>query len=60
MLQSLDKEEDQSSLSYKFKNCEDNFIWVFTACLGPQTGRGEINCGKIWEPLEVYGGSHGV
>ena len=56
MLQLIDKEEGQSSLSCKFRNCEDNLIWVFAEVYGPKTTEGRI---QHWEDLGAIRGLWG-
>ena len=56
MLQLIDKEESQFSLSYKFSNCEDNFTWVFTGIYGPTTREGR---NQFWEDLGAIRGLWG-
>ena len=35
MLELLEMESGQYSISCRFKNCDDNFIWIFTGVYGP-------------------------
>lgn len=35
MLELLEMESGQYSLLCRFKNCDDNFIWIFTGVYGP-------------------------
>ena len=53
VLQLVDKEESQSSLSCKFRNCEDNLIWIFTGIYGPTTREGRNH---LWEDLGAIRG----
>ena len=54
VLQVLDVEVGNFSMSCLFKNCKDNEIWAFTGVYGP-TQRRERPFGRSLEPLEVSG-----
>ena len=56
VLQLLEIEEGQFSLSCKFQNCEDDFKWVFTGVYGPSFGE---NRDIFWEELGVIKGLWG-
>ena len=56
VLQFVGKEESQSSLSCKFKNCEDNNTWVVTGIYGPNTREGR---NLLWEDLGAVRGLWG-
>ena len=43
VLQLIEKEESQSSLSCSFRNCEDNFTWIFFGIYRPITKVGRIH-----------------
>ena len=49
-------EECQSTLSCKFRSCEDNFTWVFTGVFGPTTREGRD---ELWEDLGAVRGLWG-
>ena len=48
LLQQMEKDVGKSSLSCKFRNCEDNSTWVFTGVYGPTTKEGRD---QLWEDL---------
>ena len=56
LLQLMEKEECQSSLSCKFRNCEDNSTWVFTSVYVPTTREGRD---QPWEDLGAIRGLWG-
>ena len=37
MLLLIDVDEESFSISYRFRNCEDNLLWCFTGVYGPTT-----------------------
>ena len=53
ILQLVDKEESQFSLSCSFRNCEDNSTWVFMGVYGPTTREGRT---QLWEDLGAIRG----
>ena len=52
----MEKEESQSSLLCKFRNCEDNSTWVFTGVYGPTNREGRD---QPWEDLGAIRGLWG-
>ena len=42
----------QFSISCRFKNCEDGFMWIFTGVYGPTVKR----CRESWEELGAIRG----
>ena len=53
VIQLLEKEEGQYTLSCRFKSLEEDFIWVFTGVYGPTMyGRRE----DLWEELGAIRG----
>ena len=52
-LEVLDLEVGQYSVSYRFRNVEDGFVWVFMGVYGPFT-REEREC--LWEELGAIRG----
>ena len=51
------EKENQSSLSCKFRNCEDNSTWVFTGIYGPTTMERRD---QLWEHLSPIRGLWGA
>ena len=56
VLRLIEMEESRFSLSCKFKNCEDNFTWVFIGVYGPTSRE---NGESLWEELGAIRGMWG-
>lgn len=50
VLELLDLEMGDFSILCTFKNCEDDFVWVFTMVYEPSFGKGREG---IWEDLRA-------
>ena len=55
VIQLLEKEEGQYTLSCRFKSLEENFHWVFTGFMVPLCMGGGRISGKSWGLLGGYG-----
>ena len=53
VIQLLEVLESRFSLSYKFKNCQDNFTWIFTGIYGPTKDEYRR---EMWEDLGAIRG----
>ena len=45
-LKMIDKEVGSFSISCRFKNVDNNFIWAFTGVMVLSLGRIDLHCGK--------------
>ena len=53
VLERLEVEVGSFSISCRFRNCEEGFIWVFSRLYGPLKGRERM---EMWEELVVVKG----
>ncbi|RVW16654.1 hypothetical protein CK203_080891 [Vitis vinifera] len=53
VLEGLEVEVGSFSISCRFRNCEEGFVWVFSRLYGPIKGRER---GELWEELAVVKG----
>ena len=53
VIQLVELEEGRFTLSYKFKNCQDDFTWALTRVYGLMN---DVDRGELWEDLGAIRG----
>ena len=60
VLQLIRIEESSFTLLCRFRNCEDNFTWVFMGVYGPTKREFREDMWGNWVLLKAYGGTLGA